>query len=58
VEYYTLLMLFQEYDFKIFLKHKNSHEGLDHLIRIENGVEEKKMEGYFPNANLFLGHIT
>jgi len=36
------LMLFQEYEFKFFVKLRKSHVVSDHLQRIENGEENKQ----------------
>lgn len=46
-------MLFQEYDFEIFMKPRKAHRGPYPLSRIDNRKKEKQGEGDFLDANLF-----
>jgi hypothetical protein len=50
---YRWMLLFQEYDFEIIVKPGNLNAGLDHLSRITNGEEPKKLEENCLDANLF-----
>jgi len=47
------LMLFQEYEFEIFIKPRKSISEPNHLFRIDNDEEGKQGEEGFPYANLF-----
>jgi hypothetical protein len=55
---YRWLLLFQEFDFEVVVKHGRLNAGPDHLSRITNGEEPSSLEDNFPNAQLFLVHIV
>jgi hypothetical protein len=48
------LLLFQEFDFKVVVKHGRLNARLDHLSRITNGEEPNNLEDNIPYAQLFL----
>jgi hypothetical protein len=47
------LLLFQEFDFEVKVKHRRLNVGPDHLYRITNGEEPNNLEYTFPNEKLF-----
>jgi hypothetical protein len=55
---YRWLLLFQESDFEMIVKPGRLNVGPDHLLRITNGKEHKKLEDNFPNAQLFSVQVT
>ena len=50
------LLMFQEFDFEVIVKHGRLNVGPDHLSRIESGEEPNVLKDNFPNVQLF--HIT
>jgi len=47
------LLLFQEFEFEVVVKHGRSNAWPDHLSKITNGEEPDKLEDKFPDAQLF-----
>lgn len=48
------LLLFQEYDFEFVVKCERLKAGLDHLSRIEIGLEANSLEEGLPTHNFLL----
>lgn len=53
-----LLLLFQEYRFKAFVKPGCLNIGLDHLSYIETDEEPTNLEDRLPNAQLYVVRIA
>ena len=52
-EIFPWLLLFQDFDFEVIVKHGRLNLGLDHISRIESGEEPSNLEDNIPNAQLF-----
>ena len=51
------LLLFQEFDFEVFVKPGRLNVGPYHLSRIESGEEPTSLEDNFRDAHLFAIHV-
>lgn len=52
------LLLFQEYNFEVVVKHGCLTVGPDHLLCIETGEETTSLEEGLPDTQLFAMHVT